>query len=342
MKILVFPKDKNPYQELLYTEMRKRGDVVNYLSYSTSSATINSLTLIPRIIFCRLQGYTIFHLHWIYAFSPRARVWRMKLFNNLAYLHYLFCLKIVKLLNYKLVWTAHNALPHESLFSNDIVARRKLIGSADLVIAHSAATIEELKKIGAEPKRLIIIPHGSYIGIYPNTITRNAAREKLGLQPDVFVYLYLGQVREYKGVDNLLDAYEKMRTEESALIIAGEGSKIGHVNDNELQIYFNAADVVVLPFKKITTSGSALLAFSFGKAVIVPRLGDLANLPHEIAYKYSPDESDGLVNAMKQAKNNVEILHKKSRAALEYAKQLSWPSIAKQTHDAMRELFSDR
>jgi hypothetical protein len=60
-------------------------------------------------------------------------------------------------------------LPHEPTFTDDVAARRKLVDAADLVIAHSELTLQGLRKIGAEPKRSVIIPHGSYVGVYPVT-----------------------------------------------------------------------------------------------------------------------------------------------------------------------------
>ena len=98
---------------------------------------------------------------------------------------------------------------------------------------------------------------------------------------------------------------------------------------------------MVLPFKEISASGSALLALSFGRAVIVPRLGDLDNLPDAVAYKYSPQESDGLVRAMKDAEQDVAVLCQKSKAALRYAEELGWPLIAQRTHEAIEDLFAN-
>jgi glycosyltransferase involved in cell wall biosynthesis len=330
MKILVFPEGvENPYQNLLYSAMRKEGDIIHYLSPPTWNNLFKAPTFL-QIIFWRFRGYKVFHLHWASGFTLR---WRI-----LAYWNYLFCLMLIKLLGYKLVWTAHNVLPHEQIFPNDIIARRRLVAAADLVIAHSASAIDELEKIGAKPKQSIVIPHGNYINVYPNTISHKAARQKLWLKQDSFVYLYFGQVREYKGLDALSSAYEKIKTEKNALIIAGKGSASGYIADDELQWYFNAADVVVFPFKKITTSGSSLLALSFGKAIIVPAIGDLSYLPDEITYKYSPEDKNGLINAMKKAADDIVILRKKSDFALQYAKRLDWSIIAKKTHAAIQAI----
>ena len=205
--MLAFPKgSENPYQNLLYRAMRARGGTIRY---------VGLLTFLPQIFFWRLLGYDVFHLHWANAFLLRSK--------RLAYWRYLLCLKTIKLLGYKLVWTAHNVLPHEPAFPDDIAARRKLVDAADLVIAHSESTLERLRKIGAEPKRSVIIPHGSYVGVYPDTISRETARKKLGLAAETFVYLFLGYVREYKGLNDLLVAYEKVRNGKNKLIVAGKG-----------------------------------------------------------------------------------------------------------------------
>jgi glycosyltransferase involved in cell wall biosynthesis len=342
MKILAFPRGlENPYQELLYGAMRAEGDRVRYLSLPTPSATVNLPTIIPQLILWRMRGYRIFHLHWANAFSLQAKFWRTRALRQLPYWHYLLCLKTIKLLGYKFIWTAHNALPHEQTFPDDIQARRALVAATDLVILHTTSTLSALEKLGALPKKYIIIPHGSYIGVYPNTMNRETARKKLGLASDAFIYLYLGQIRGYKGIENLMDAYRRIKTEKNHLIVAGKGSPTGFISDNDLQIYFNAADVVVLPFKQVTTSGSVLLALSFGKAVIIPALGDLASLPVELSYPYPPEDQNGLVRAMQLAEADKEILQRKNTAAQAYANRLSWPIIGKKTHEAIQNLLAN-
>lgn len=360
MKILVFPEDKGtPYQSLLYASMSTKDTVIMYMEPMTGSASINLFLRIGQIIWNRAKGNSVFHLHWVYAFVPRMKVWQTEPFATMAYFYYLLCLWVIKALGYKLVWTAHNTLPHEPVFrgKRELKARKWLVKLADLVIVHSESTINELARLGLHPKKHVVVPHGSYVGVYPNSISQEEARRKFGLDEKKFVYLFLGMIREYKGLDTLLEAYSKIRTDDTILLIAGachdeklrkllkdcEDKSIlwhdGHVVDNDLQHYFNAADVAVLPFKKITTSGSSLLAFSFGKAVIVPSMGDLEKLPASISYIYDPVQIDGLEQAMLFAKSNREEVRKKGDAALEYAKSLSWTKIADATLQAFSEMF---
>ena len=79
MKILVYPKDPNPYQELLYSELRSKIEV-KYLENPTQSHTVGLFLLFLQVLGYRIKGFTIFHLHWVYPFrSPLKNL----LFNNL-------------------------------------------------------------------------------------------------------------------------------------------------------------------------------------------------------------------------------------------------------------------
>ena len=99
----------------------------------------------------------------------------------------------------------------------------------------------------------------------------------------------------------------------------------------ELQVYLNAADVVVLPYKDILTSGAAVLAMSFGKPVIAPKLGCVAELIEEGVggFLYDPEDEDGLLNAMRKAITaNLRALGEYN---LQKARELDWLRAAKAT-----------
>lgn len=360
MKILVLPKDSgNPYQAQLFTPMLDKGVRISYVRSLIGNPLIDVFFRITQMVGYRLFGYSILHIHWVYPFGLSAKMRQSQILNTCAYWCYVLTLKSIKILGYKLVWTAHNVLPHEPVFgeNHELEARRWLVDLSDLVIAHSDSTIRELANIGLHPKRHAVIPHGSYVGIYPSEISRTEARNNLGLKENTFTYLFLGQIREYKGIDTLISAYIKIRTENTTLLIAGacyDGELrklLNEINDKsimwidgvvpgrELQNYFNASDVVVLPFKKITTSGSALLALSFGKAVIVPALSGLEKLLSAVSYVYNPLQIDGLEKAMRNVQNKLGELQLKNLSAKTYAETLAWPLIAEKTQNAFQELF---
>jgi len=358
MKIVCFPEDSNnPYQEMLYRPMRAAGVPVAYLTMPTKSATLNLLTFMPQLVWFRLRGYTVFHLHWVIPFAPASLPWRSRFGKRLLYLHYAAFLSLVKLLGYKLVWTAHNALPLMGAFYNDVAARRMLVEKADLVIAHSPHTLEQLEALSIRPKRSIIVPHGSYVGVYPDATTKEEARAKLNINAGAFVYLFFGNINYYKGIGLLLESFLRLKKENALLLIVGEctvpelrekiekscsaGNVVwfkGRAEDAMLQYYFAAADIAVLPFTSITTSGSTLLALSFGKAVLVPRMGDLAHLPDSVSYKYNPKDKDGVLTKMEEVYEDKPALSVKNSDALKYAEALSWPAIAEKTFIALQGL----
>jgi len=120
MKILVFPKDLNPYQELLYGQMRDRykSSRIKYLAGPTTSQTINLFFLPGLIIIYRLRGYKIFHIHWFYFFAiPKLN---FGIFKLIMKYYCIFNLRLIKILGYKLVWTVHETISNTAITKNEI------------------------------------------------------------------------------------------------------------------------------------------------------------------------------------------------------------------------------
>ena len=349
IRLVAFPRDReNPYQELLYGHLRAEGDDVDYLRPRSQ------WRLVPSLVRARRAGYTVFHLHWLWPFrdgSPRTA--------RLRYWHFRVVLAVARALGQTVVWTAHNVLPHDPVFPDDIAACRALARSSDLVIAHSHGALAELSAIGVRPRRTAVIGHGSYIGVYPGEATRAEARQRLGLPPDAFVYLFLGLIRSYKGIDELVAAYRLARSPGTTLLIVGSckeprlrrllaeevdtGGVIWHdgfVDSDDVQGYFAAADVAVLPYRRIGTSGSALLAFSFGTPVVTTSSVALEAVPADAFYAYDGSVA-GLRDALVLAREDAarEALGERGRR---YAASLDWDEIGRRTRDAIRSVTRPR
>ena len=158
-RILVFPRDPNPYQGLLYGAMSHLGVQVRYLGELTCSHTVNLLLLPVQLAWQRIAGARVVHLHWVVTFTlPGAR--RFPVLRRIGQAWFLLWLCACRLLGLRLVWTAHNVLPHDQVFADDVAARRALARASDLVLAHSAATLAGLAELGAVPRRSAVIPHG--------------------------------------------------------------------------------------------------------------------------------------------------------------------------------------
>jgi O-antigen/teichoic acid export membrane protein/glycosyltransferase involved in cell wall biosynthesis len=334
MKVLVFPRDSNPYQELLHAGLRESGVRVRYLGELTPSHTLNLLLLPAELAARRLAGARIVHLHWVWKFAlpGGARTRRA------AQLWFAAVLGLVRLLGLRLVWTAHNVLPHRPVFADDAAARRTLVRRCDLVIAHHSTALDRLAALGAAPSRAVVIPHGPFPA---------PPMPPPGRPGGPRTFLFFGRIEPYKGVEDLLAAFTALpggldvrlvvagscpdpalaaRLEASAAADDRVELRLGRVRDEDIAGLFAVGDVVVLPFREITTSGSALLALAHGRPLIVPELPALAGLP--------PAASSTVLDAA--------ALEGMSRAALEHVNGTGWPEIAHATRNGYATVLRHR
>ena len=286
----------------------------------------------------------ILHLHWLellyqhYA-PPRRRL--------LMWLNLLGYVSVARLLGIRIIYTVHNVWHHEEVgrrlhrLANGFVLR-----SAAAVHVHDDVARDHLQRSFRVRAPVVVVPHGNYIGWYANDCTKAAARERLGLPPDSFIYLSLGHVRPYKGMEELLAAFAELPAADTLLLIAGrarppeqgewlrsqaEGDArvrlcLDYVPDDEMQLYMNGADAVVLPYRRATTSGAAILAISFGVPVIAPALGPFpALLQDGGGILYDPLQPDGLAAAL-QAAMHADMAEMK-RSAWKAARRLDWEPI---------------
>jgi len=307
------------------------------------------------------------HLHWLENqisppkwFGPEATGWRKLIYhlgNNRvvrpvraawAVLLFGLALWFTRPLGIRVVYTVHNLIAHRHLNGYYAWLEARALGwlfqRADAIHVHSHETARAVQTLFGRTHRVFVVPHGNYLGWYPNTLSRANARQQLGLPENAFVYLFFGQIAPYKGLEDLLAAFAKLNDETAWLVIVGKvvqadyGAKLaalaqhphiiyqpGFVPDEAVQLYFNAADVEVLPYQQITTSGSILLAYSFGCPVIVPARGALSELvTPATGILYSPGRPNALLNALRQAHQTVW-----SSTALEtHVRQYDWARLA--------------
>lgn len=181
---------------------------------------------------------------------------------------------------------------------------------------------------GVSPDKIHIIEDVPFHLYYPNTVTREESRKFLNISTQQYVYLFQGMIKPYKGIDDLILAFKQVHTKDDILIIAGPTDNPGYVTHlqamakelpqhicfvNEfiaiehIQYYFNAANVVVLPFKNIEHSGSIDLAMSFAKPIITLRTEFLMSLlPHQLGLLFTT--IDDLIEKMVAVKTIDEEL----------------------------------
>lgn len=353
LKVLSFPLDINPYQRLLYAALRDAEGVE--VRHVRRWRWLGALPFPFSVALRRLQGYRIIHIHWP-AFSLAVPLpYRRRLS-----LHYMLtCLRWLRLLGYRIVWTVHDALPHEPETSDDLRAGRALAAAAAAKIVHSRASLRQLDAYGYDAVNVHIIPHGNYRGVYPDAGDSLQARATLGLPQDTVVLLFFGLIRPYKGVAELIDAFARIPDSRARLIIAGKSldprvdarlqapdrdprivAHTRYIADHEVGTFYRAADLAVLPFTDVTTSGSALLALTFGMPLVVSRVGDLADLPASVGFAYDSDDPDGLVRALTRAINAGRPALDAARAeSAKLADAVSWRDVARETAKVYRDVL---
>ena len=124
----------------------------------------------------------------------------------------------------RVAYTVHNVEAHEGEGAVDRWGTARLIALADVVHVHDTSTAEAVAARFGRRDGVAAIPHGHYIDCYPNEITREAARDRLGLPTDAFVYLALGLMRPYKGLEELAPAFRSLPDPSAVLLLAGKPS----------------------------------------------------------------------------------------------------------------------
>lgn len=268
----------NPFQQMLYAEGMKHGFACFPLNHVDDlSRTPSGLKL-------------VLHLHWVHRIfnlletkaQAKAAMWR-----------FMSEIKYVQNAGHKVVWTVHNKLSHNSFFrAEEYALRTALASQVDVIHIMNPESAEICAPEYELPQeKLISVEHPSYCGIYGDYTSKAAARFQLGLAPDEKVFLLFGRLMPQKGarqflaeLDRLQDMFtDKVRvllvgresspdfTEEIIALTAGRAdvkSVRDYVGDQDVQVYFRAADVVVCPYTAGLNSGVVMTAASFGKPVV--------------------------------------------------------------------------
>ena len=348
MKVLFLPdySDANAYQRELTTGLEGLGVGV------TADPT-RARRVMPVIEAMRRHGRPdIIHVHWTEPYiAGRDGVSRIKAQRMLLEL------RLAHSAGIGIVWTAHDLFRHDH--EADPAERafmRSLFAVADAVIVHCEAAAAVLADaLAVQPAgrpKIKVIPHGHYAGAYPDTVSRAQARERLGIATVARVVAFVGWVRPYKGVVELLEAFGTIDAPGARLLVAGRALDEGYtkrlraiavddervslslrfVPDDELQLYLRAADVVAAPFLEIFTSGSVLLAMSFGRAVIAPRRGCVVDTLDEAGgILYDADDPQGLETALRVAMDaDLEAM---GRYNDEHLERFDWSRVAAATQE---------
>jgi glycosyltransferase involved in cell wall biosynthesis len=204
-------------------------------------------------------------------------------------------LKWMHVLSIPIVYTVHNITRQDKPHENKTLYRRAY-QIADALICHGDEARSQLNKdFGVEAEKIFLIPHGPLFHELPNVSVREA-RSILGLPTEEVLVLSVGVISGYKGIPFLLEAWKKLARSgtKAQLLIAGTGdphllNEISNIVSREalnssvhlwlrfipvenLPLLYQAADILVYPYKAGTTSGALLAGLNYGKAIVATRL----------------------------------------------------------------------
>jgi glycosyltransferase involved in cell wall biosynthesis len=333
-------KEKDYYLVNLVNHIKRSKIEINFLDNRYFFFPISRKVLTNKV--------KIVNVHWINGFTKFSKNPVKMLFGTLFFILDILFLKL--LIKTKIIWTVHNLYSHELFFPRVEYLIRKFFGHiSDFIIVHCkhAKSIFS-KEFGINKKKIAIIPHGNYINNYPNNISKKKAREILNLDYSDFIFIHFGRLRRHKNIELVIDSFQGISKSNIKLIIAGNPlksllrklsflvknreniiSRFEFIPDNEIQVYMKAADVVILSYRRILTSGEALLAMTFKKPLIAPKLGYLKDiLDEKNAFFYEYNSKESLRKALKTAFKERQNLSVMGRNSYQKAKKNSWDNIA--------------
>ncbi|MFL5855630.1 MAG: glycosyltransferase family 4 protein [Solirubrobacteraceae bacterium] len=245
-----------------------------------------------------------------------------------------------------LVLTAHDVLPREPR-PGQRAAQRRVYERVDAVVVHSQHGARRLRALGVPAERLHVIPHGAF------THLSELPEGELPLpETERPVVLFFGLLREYKGIDVLLEAWRGIDDAELWIVgmprmkldpptLAGVRFLPRYVSDEELAALFRRADLVALPYREIDQSGVLFVALAFGKPLL---LSDAGGFPEVAAAQSVPaGDAAALHDALVALLADPERRNAMAQAALKAAATTySWDAIARQTLALYEALLRDR
>lgn len=303
---------------------------------------------------------------WLWAgLSAQGEIVHAQWWSHVLAPVYLTILLICKARRKKIVITVHNVLPHEKSRLNNFFDKI-IIPFADQLIVHTKIQKETLSQIYNTPgDKISIIPHGILEPVPIKGVSCEESRKWLGVPQDKKVILTFGNIRDYKGLDVLLQALALIKEELSNAIVLIAGQCWGSfekyekiIRDNRLEdyvirrlefippskveYYFSAANVVVFPYKYFDAqSGACALALPFKKTLVVTNVGGLPDFVKNECAIAIPGNPRDLADKLLFILSDDSLLAKLSQDTESTAKEYNWDKIARRTIEAYFQYKSE-
>lgn len=312
-----------------------------------------------------------------YAIAAKPRVFHILWNNKLEFVDRVLLLLLYRLLGKHIAFTAHNVNAGRRDGNDSVLNRLTLkvqYQLVDHIFVHTEQMRKELKtEFNVSGQKVSVIPFGINSTV-PNTdLTPESARRRLALAGNEKVVLFFGNIAPYKGLEYLLDSFASLaRTDaDYRLIVAGRPKcsdaywevlrqkmsrselqsnvtqRIEYVPDADTEVYFKAADLLVLPYTHIFQSGVLFLSYNFGLPVIASDVGSLREdiIEGRTGFVCRPRDSADLADRIKEYFSSELYQHLEARRGeiREYANEkYSWTRIGEITRAVYLDLLAQR
>ncbi|MGL4850547.1 MAG: glycosyltransferase family 4 protein [Clostridium sp.] len=316
-------------------EIEKIFNYSNKTFISKNISYIKSIRYMKRYIKKYKDEYSVIHFQW---------------FKN-PYVDYQFLQYIKKFTKLKIVYTAHNVLPHDTRDKYKKIYS-KIYRIVDKVIVHTERTKKEImQKFNLEKNKIEIIRHGMLEEEYVKRRNEIKKSNKIRL-------VFIGHIRENKGIDILAEAWNEELDKKYELIVAGNYAKkikkverlknfenvkldFRFLSDEEFQDYMELADILILPYKEISQSGVMMSSLSMNKPIVVTDVGGLTDFFEygKVGWIIEKNTKENIQKILNQI-NKEEICEIKENCKLweHIRKEYNWKEIGMKTQELYRNL----
>jgi beta-1,4-mannosyltransferase len=342
----------NPYLNLLLRSLKAKNIHIDGGEYNSQS-----IFFLWQVLSATKPD--IFHIHDIHYFLQGKQQGKFDniIRRQLKFIIFITQIVILKIIGIKIIWTVHewtdkyangkqNILPIWGFILGQII---------DAIITHCHSTqnaVEKVFHIGRSNK-ITTIYHGNYLDAYPNKVSSEFARHSLGISQDKLVFLLFGNIFPSKGFVKAIEEFQKLDGDNLKIFLLVVGKpvnqaiqdlitcKIEHsanikfipkqIPDEEIQIYMNACNCVILPYQIFTTSGVAILAMTFAKVCIAPNIGYFSEIFDDDGAFLFDGDTNSLLTAMQQSIKQQNYLTAMGKHNFRKVQQWSWDSVANAT-----------
>jgi len=324
--------------------------------------------------FVRILAYYIRLLK--YVVRSRPRIFHILWNNKFEHFDRTLLMLYYRLFGKRIVFTAHNVNTRKRDGRDSWLNRLSLRFQYSLchqILVHTAAMKDELVSDFQIPSsRVTLIPFGINNTCRSTTLGCHEARGRVGLDSSDKVLLFFGQIAPYKGLEYLVSAFSELAKQDPGyrLLIAGKVKKgystywneirdsireselggrvitrIEHIPDEEVECYFKAADVVVIPYVEIFQSGVPFLSYSFGLPVIATDVGSLREdiIEGETGFLCRPKNSADLAKTISRyfASDLYQQLEAHRRQIQKFANErYSWTRVGEILDNVYRKMLA--